>query len=224
MRTSSKNCLIIFLLTLFQQTVSAQVKRWPVNYGSKSMNTAPVRKGFIVLASGDTLKGYIKVFPEGAGFYPILDTVSNEVQKVIVANIAMLRIYDESLFITIRISYDRPPYVDYINMPNSFYLWRLDGRRKDVAICDDVLKGGRINNLILVTPTERILLFKGGYWFLDHNIDVVLIGFINGRYKTGVSIANFTTTEDIIDYILDKEESLYDSLNRPQPIQPAAHN
>ena len=106
------------------------------------------------------------------------------------------------------IFYDSPPYVDYIKLPDTWNLWRVDGKNKDVAIYDDVLTGSK-NHLILVTPRERITIYKGGIWYLDDNIDLLLIRFVNGRYKTGVTKGNFNTTKDIIDYILGEESSLF---------------
>jgi hypothetical protein len=45
-------------------------------------------------------------------------------------------------------------------------------------------------------------------------IDSLLIRFINERYKTGVSLGDFKSRIDIIDYILDKEQGL---IQRIQP-------
>jgi len=82
----------------------------------------------------------------------------------------------------------------------------LDGKKKDVAIYDDVLTGSK-NHLILVTLREKIIIYKGGIWYLDDNIDLLLIRFMNQRYKTGVRAEDFKSTSDMIDYILDKESA-----------------
>jgi len=66
-----------------------------------------------------------------------------------------------------------------------------------------------MHHLIMVTPKARIKLYKGRQWFSDYDkIDPLLVRFINERYKTGVSVGNFKSREDIIDYILDKESTL----------------
>jgi hypothetical protein len=184
--------------------IHAQGRPWPDHYANKVMANSPVRKGFIVLASGDTLKGLIKVFANNPFYYPVLDTNSNRIQKADLRDIVMMRIYDDSRNATMRIFYDSPPYVDYIKLPDTWNLWRLDGKKKDVAIYDDVLTGSK-NHLILVTSRERIIIYKGGIWYLDDNIDLLLIRFINQRYKTGVGVEHFQSTRDIIQNILDRE-------------------
>jgi hypothetical protein len=186
--------------------IHAQDRPWPDHYVNKAMANSPVRKGFIVLASGDTLKGLIKVFANNPFYYPVLDTNSNRIQKADLRDIVMMRIYDDSRNATMRIFYDSPPYVDYIKLRGTWNLWRLDGKKKDAAIYDDVLTGSK-NHLILVTPKEKIIIYKGGIWYLDDNIDLLLIRFMNQRYKTDVRVQDFTSTKNILFYILDKENA-----------------
>jgi len=159
-------------------------------------------KGFIVLHSGDTLKGYIKVFAFH-DYYPILDTGTNKVQDIYFSDIGSMRIYNNG-------PYNNGPqgYTDYVNFGDRHFLWRLDWKKKDVAIYDDMLHMG-MHRLIMVTPKARITLYKGRQWFEYYDkIDPLLIRFINERYKTGVSDGNFKSRGEIIDYILDKENSL----------------
>ena len=185
--------LAILSTCSYGQEVTAQGRPWPVNYGYTPMRRSPPLKGFIVLTSGDTLKGYLKVFAFH-DFYPILDTGTNQVQDIYFPDIASMRIYGGP-----------QGYIDYVNLGDKHFLWRLDGRQKDVAIYDDMLHMG-MHHLIMVTPKARITIYKGRQWFEYYDkIVPLLIGFINDRYKTGVSVGNFKTTKDIIDYILDQE-------------------
>jgi hypothetical protein len=194
--------LAILSTCSYGQEVSAQGRSWPVNYGYTPMRRSPPLKGFIVLHSGDTLKGYIKVFAF-YDFYPILDTGTNKVQDVYFSDIGSMRIYNNGPD-----DYRFKGYTDYVNFGDRHFLWRLDGKKKDVAIYDDILHMG-MHHLIMVTPKARITLYKGRQWFSDYDkIDPLLVRFINERYKTGVSVGNFKSREDIIDYILDKESTL----------------
>jgi hypothetical protein len=191
--------LAILSTCSYGQEVTAQGRSWPINYGYTPMRRSPPLKGYLVLTSGDTLEGYIKVFAFYA-FYPILDTGTNRVQNIFFQNIASMRIYDST---------PQGPYTDYVHLPNENFLWRLDGRKKDVAIYDDMLRPG-VHHLIMLTPKARITLYKGRQWFEYYDkIDPLLIRFINERYKTGVSDGNFKSRGEIIDYILDKENSLF---------------
>jgi hypothetical protein len=171
------------------------------------MERAPVREGFIVLTNGDTLKGFIKVFPNAPEYYPILDTASNRIQNVIVERISSMRIYHYPDLWPYYNNSPKGPYVDYIKLPSTDYLWMLVGKKNDVAIYDDEVKGGT-NELILVTLKTRITLYKGGIWLLSDNLGLLLIQFINQRYKTGVQSGDFKAMRQIFDYILDKENSL----------------
>ena len=86
-----------------------------------------------------------------------------------------------------------------------------------MAIYDDVLGLG-MHHLIMVTPKARIRLYKGRQWFSDYGkIDLLLVRFMNERYKTGVSVGNFKSRIDIIDYILDKEQGLIENTPLDKP-------
>jgi hypothetical protein len=187
--------LAILSTCSYGQEVTAQGRPWPVNYGYTPMRRSPPLKGFIVLTSGDTLKGYLKVFAFH-DFYPILDTGTNQVQDIYFPDIASMRIYNSA---------PQGPYIDYVNLGDKHFLWRLDGRQKDVAIYDDMLHMG-MHHLIMVTPKARITIYKGRQWFEYYDkIVPLLVRFINDRYNTGVSVGDFKSREDIIDYILDQE-------------------
>jgi hypothetical protein len=166
------------------------------------MRRSPPIRGYIVLSNGDTLNGYIKVFAF-FDYYPILDTATNKVQDIFFSDIGSMRIYFNSPF-----DYSFKGYTDYVNFGDRHFLWRLDWKKKDVAIYDDMLNIG-MHHLIMVTPKARITIYKGRQWFSMYDkIDSQLIRFINERYKAGVSEGDFKSREDIIDYILDKEEAI----------------
>jgi hypothetical protein len=199
MQNSIKFCLVILLLTLFQQVVQAQEIVWPRHHRIKN-GRAPIKEGFIVLAKGDILKGSIMLLTNGSDAYPILVTATKLVREIALPYIASMRIYD-----------DKPggSYFDYINFPYTWYLWRLDGRKRHVAIYDDQLRGGNHFHMILASPTNRITVYKSTAWpFYNSKLNGILIRFVNQRYKTGVQEGDFKSTKEIIDYILDKEEAL----------------
>ena len=194
--------LAILSTCSFGQEVTAQGRSWPVNYGYTPMRRSPPIRGYIVLTNGDTLNGYIKVFAFYA-FYPILDTGTGKVQDIYFSDIGSMRVYFNSPY-----DYSFKGYTDYVNFGDRHFLWRLDWKKKDVAIYDDMLHTG-MHHLIMVTPKARITLYKGRQWFSMYDkIDSLLIRFINERYKTGVSLGTFKSREDIIDYILDKESTI----------------
>jgi hypothetical protein len=199
MLNSIKCCLVILLLLLFQHEAPAQGVVWPGHSHYKHAISL-IKEGFIVLTQGDTLKGSIKVLRNNPGAYPILVKGTNFVREIALPCIASMRIFD-----------DKPggSYVDYINFPYTSYLWRLDRRKKHVAIYDDQLRGGNHFHMILATPTARIKIYKSTAWpFYNSKLNGILIRFINERYKTGVSEGNFHSIQEIIDYILDREEAL----------------
>jgi hypothetical protein len=202
MPNSIKFFLMTLLLVLFGLIVPAQGRPWPINYGYTPMRRSPPIRGYIVLTNGDTLKGYLKVFAF-YDYYPILDTGTNKVQDIYFSDIGSMRIYFNSPF-----EYSFKGYTDYVNFGDRHFLWRLDWKKKDVAIYDDMLNMG-MHHLIMVTPKARITIYKGRQWFSMYDkIDSQLIRFINERYKAGVSEGDFKSREDIIDYILDKEEAI----------------
>jgi hypothetical protein len=210
MPVTSKFWLMILLLVLFRLTVPAQGRPWPVNYGNTPMQGSHPIRGFMVLTNGDTLKGYIKVFAF-FDYYPILDTGTNKVQDIYFSDIESMRIYNNSPD-----DYSFKGYTDYVNFGDRHFLWRLDWKKKDVAIYDDMLHMGK-HHLIMVTPKARITLYTGRLWFSHYDkIDSLLIHFINERYRTGVSEGNFKSMKEIIDYILDKENDLLDHLTTPR--------
>lgn len=191
------------LLVLFGVTVPAQGRPWPIKYGYRPMRRSPPIRGYIVLTNGDTLNGYIKIFAF-YNYYPILDTAINKVKDIDWSNIRSMHIYGNDPY-----DYSFKGYIDFVHLlPQENFLWRLDGKKQDVAIYDDMLVLG-MHHLIMVTPRARIALYKGRqlYSYYD-KIDPLLIRFINERYKTGISLENFKSREEIIDYILDKEERL----------------
>jgi hypothetical protein len=71
--------------------------------------------------------------------------------------------------------------------------------------------------IIILSRTQRPIgcRISISQWFSMYDkIDSLLIRFINERYKTGVSLGDFKSRIDIIDYILDKEQGL---IQRIQP-------
>ena len=71
------------------------------------------------------------------GSYPILDTGTNKVQDIYFSDIGSVRIYMIGPDY-----YSYQGYIDYVNLGDRHFLWRLDGKKKDVAIYDDMLHAG----------------------------------------------------------------------------------
>jgi hypothetical protein len=211
MSATLKHCLIIFAMTVLHQIAGAQGVVWPKHYHIR-FGRAPIKEGFIVLTQGDTLKGSIMVLAINPDSYPILVSGAQRVQEVFLPNIAHMRIFDGK---------GGWPYFDYINLHFTWFLWRLDGKKKDVAIYDDTLRGGDHHRVILVTPTTRVRIYNGQDWAFNNSWLISrLTRFINRRYHAGVKKEDFKSTQDIFDYILDKENALLDSLTIPNKSSP----
>jgi hypothetical protein len=192
----SKTHKLLFFLILFSTCIWAQERKWPVQYGNRLNNSAPIWEGLIVLKNNDTLKGFIKLLLFTSA-YPILDTGTNKVQDVNINDISLMRLYAHS---------PDGPFTDFINMNYHPILWRLLGRKNKIAIYDNALKSGIIK-MILVNPNKRIWLYNGFTWFFNGgNMNHLLIRFINKRYKTSFKEKDFRATQDMIQYILDKED------------------
>jgi len=84
--------LAILSTCSYGQEVTAQGRLWPVNYGYTPMRRSPPIRGYIVLTSGDTLQGYLKV-SAFYDFYPILGTGTGKVQDIYFSDIRSVRIY-----------------------------------------------------------------------------------------------------------------------------------
>jgi hypothetical protein len=190
-----KMCLIGFLLILPNLYLSAQERKWPIRYSKRIDNGAPIKEGLIVLRNSDSLKGIIKLLPFALS-YPLLDTTTNKILDIYVRDISLMRIYHTT---------PDGPFSDFISLNYKHFLWRLLGKRNNVAIYDNELNGG-ILKLLLVTPVKRMWLYNNMTWFFHANMDYLLIRFINNRYQTSLKEEDFRATQDMIQYILDKED------------------
>jgi hypothetical protein len=161
-------------------------------------NDAPIREGYIALENGDTLKGFIELFPFGFS-YPVLDTGNGKLTDTYFKDITSMRIFAKSPY---------GPYIDFFNLHYKHYLWRLDGKRNAVALYDNVLNNG-ILKMILLTPDSRIKLYSAMTWLLlNGKMDNLLIRFIRKRYKITLKADEFDGTKGLFDYILDRESEL----------------
>jgi hypothetical protein len=188
--------LVVWAL-LSSLLIHAQERKWPVRYGTRMDNGAPVKEGYIVLKNNDTLRGFIKVLPI-TDSYPVLDTGDNQVRDIYVKDISVMRLYDHS---------PEGPYNDFFNLNYKHFLWRLIGKKGDVSMYDDQLRSG-ILQITIFTPTKRMKLYSKWTWFIcNSNMDKMLVRFINRHYKVQFSEDDFKSTSDMFDYILDRESS-----------------
>jgi hypothetical protein len=175
------------------------MKRWPVAY-KYPQQKADVQKAWIV-KNTDTLKGYVKlihakyfpIIPDGAEWTPT--TIIN----VEVADITYMRLYDESADKSNR-------YSEFFSIGDS-RLYRLVAKKNDVKIFDHFLTGGAWQNkTLLITPGDTTKMFS---WiaFESHFQDQrpLLLKFINKRYNARLRKSDFKSRQDMIEYILDKE-------------------
>jgi hypothetical protein len=196
MVASLKTPTPLFLLILFSTCLRAQESKWPIHYTSQLNNRAPIGQGLIVLRNNDTLKGFIKLLPFTYS-YPILDTGTNKVQDISINDISLMRVYAHS---------PDGPFTDFINLNYRHILWTLKGKKNKVAIYDNALKSGIIK-MMLVTPNKRISLYSSITWFFyGGNMDHLLIRFIKKHYSASLKEDDFKPTQDMIQYILDKED------------------
>lgn len=183
---------VLFFLTLFSNGMHAQERTWPIQYRTRIDKGAPIKEGFIVRNNNDTLKGFIKLLPI-SNYYPVLDTGTNIVKDVYFNDIILMRVFDHST---------EGPFTDFVNLHYKQTLWRVLGKKNNVSICDMALQMS--SKTILFTPNKRIKIFGvwASFW---HGEDNLLIKFMNKRYKTTLKDEDFKATQDMIDYILDKE-------------------
>jgi hypothetical protein len=70
---SLKTQFLIFFIVFSINSIRAQEKSWPIHYRTRMDANAPVREGYIVLKSNDTLWGFVKLLSITPS-YPILDS------------------------------------------------------------------------------------------------------------------------------------------------------
>jgi hypothetical protein len=201
-----------FLLIIsFSAGVQAQVVKWPVTYythkGPLRIIHPDVRQGYIVTTSADTVRGFIKLFPNTDFFFGVLDTATKMIRNVDIPAIVLIRAYDGKI---------EGSFSDYYNLPYQNSMWLLLARKNDISIYRRELDGSPAR-IILVTPDDkRIKILSGrGNLFRNNDLDAPLFHFIKKRYKIQVK-PHFASTQDIYNYILEKENERIDGIRGRQ--------
>lgn len=173
------------------------MKMWPIAYYPTRWQV-PVETVFVV-TKRDTVEGYTKL----AGGLPVIPRgVTWELKNVKyfdIESVRYMRLYDydfNSLFFEFRrLSYG--------------HLYRSLAEDGKAGIYDNYLGLGEWKNRsLLVAPKDTIQLFSW-FAFMSHfgNKRPLLLKFIKRRYHVKVRNKNFKTKQDMIRYILDKENA-----------------
>ena len=185
---------------------------WPVTLGrqwlySPMYNETRVQEGYIVLKSGDTLNGHMKVLPYSHGIFtaiPLLPpggSTTYDVRSVTREKISSIRVYGNS-------SETGNDFTDFFNLGDNHELWRLLARKNELGIYDDYSScfGHPFGEeMIIAANGKRIVIYKNTF----HREDVLpaLLRFMNKRYKTHFTAHSFENKNAIFNYILEKENS-----------------
>jgi hypothetical protein len=183
------------------------MKRWPI-VSYPSARNVTVEAAYIA-TNYDTIEGYTQmaipydfpIIPKGVAW------LQKNVRDIPIDEVTYMRVYDydfDSRFSEFqKISYGR--------------LYRLVAEKGDVKIYDNFLHiGSWKNKTLLVKPKDTIQLF-GWFSFFIHfgNKRPLLLRFSNRRYHVKLREKDFKTKQDMIQYILDKENALM--LTSPTP-------
>ncbi len=203
---------VLLLLVLLSPVTRAQhALVWPVHYDlqrGRWYNEAPVKEGYIVQTSGDTLRGFIKLLPAiYTNYYPVLDTATHKLRSARTSTITTIRIYDHT---------PEGPFAEYVNLHYKQNLWRVDSKAGAVALYDNTPKG-RIQKYILVSNSKRIKLYSSFAWLITNgNTDAMLLRFIRKRYKLVMMENDFKSTGNMYAFIVNKEVERLAQSNAPE--------
>ena len=181
---------------------------WPVTLGrhwlySPMYNDTRVQKGYIVLKSGDTLRGHMKVLPYSHGIFtaiPLLlpgGSTTYDIRSVKRENISSIRIYEDS-------SENKNDFTDFFNLGDNHALWRLLARKNELSIYDDYSScfGHPFGEeMIIAGNNKRIVIYKNTFY--PEDVLPAVLKFANKRYKAHFTANSFTDENALLNYILD---------------------
>ncbi len=218
----SKLPLSLLFILIFSSTLNAQSARWPDRFYNKGRgqryNEAPIQNGYVVLKSGDTLTGEIKIPPFDGPYCSILprgkeisikniiDFYPKEIKAILVYN---------------NFAYPETTAFESLNHNGKMWLWRLLSKRDSTAINDDVVqtssdsvkgfkyqdpskKGYYSMRMILISGNQRIKIFQ---WPRLEKASNLILKFINKRYGMNFSVDHFKTAQAMFEYILNMENN-----------------
>lgn len=176
------------------------MKSWPIAYYPTRWRV-PVEAAYIA-TNYATIEGYTRmvsrydfpIIPKGVAW------LQKNVRDIPIDEVTYMRVYD----------YDFDSHFSEFQKISYGRLYRLVAEKGHVKIYDNFLHiGSWKNKTLLVKPKDTIQLF-GWFAFFIHfgNKRPLLLRFINRRYHVELREKDFTTKQDLIQYILDKENAL----------------
>ena len=186
--------------------------KWPDHKvsGFTPEEIAAVNEGYILKKNGDTLKGYIKMvinYDRGqtmndVPLLPFNERGENDIIRVALDDIDYVRLKSPRDSTT----------TDY--MPIHGLMWRLEGRKGQVSMCSIILgenysKSAWSEEWLLVIGNKLVDIpltaGNSGVW---HPNFAYLLQFINKRYGENFDKKHFKGKQDMVNYILDRENGI----------------
>lgn len=167
----------------------------------------PMGAFFILNRHTDTLKGYIFLSDRPFfQFYPLPHTLDVRYLNIQWDSVGYMKLYDDSI--------NCKAHFRILERIDDKGLWRLVGKKSKVSIYDGALvKGACPGSMLLVTPDATVKIFHWANYFILHfgHARPLVLKFINHRYAVRLHEKDFTSKQEMIDYILNKENGLLNS-------------
>jgi hypothetical protein len=193
--------LPVAALTLLQgcfPKITPMMKMWPIVYYPTRWQV-PVEAVFLV-TKRDTVEGYTKL----AGGLPVIARgvtwELKNVKYVDIESVRYMRLYN----------YDFNSHFFELRRLSYGHLYRSLAEEGKAGIYDNYLGLGEWKNrTLLVAPQDTIQLFSW-FAFMSHfgNKRPLLLKFIKRRFHVKVREKDFNTKQDMIKYILERENAL----------------
>jgi hypothetical protein len=217
---SFRSCCLASLLILtgcFGSRQRALDRKWP-GYKRVAFNSdalIPVGVGEIIKKNKDTLKGYIKMLTD---YYAVPAPGLRDVTKINDVSLLpfgkeektdIIKVDLEDIdFVRIRLARDTAP-TDY--MPLRSEMWQMLGRKGRTSVCYQVwtdlyTKGSFFYEMFLVTGNKLTEIpITGANSGPFHPRYKYIVDFINKRYGEHMTVKDFGSRKDMVNYLLDKE-------------------
>lgn len=221
MKIVAKSKCCIYSLTMVIILASCSVnnitdrKDWPYSpIGTRSYasiyRTSAIYDGTIVLKSGDSISGKIKLLP----YLPSLNLTYLQLLPKNKTDVNDILNINRNKIAQVRLSAPLPfdsSGNTYLFTMGDNELWRLIKRKGQISIYDGIfnyLPKGRCNATMLMTnPHEKIMIsprFLQGVFYADA-VRPFLLDFIKKRYHENFKSGYFKNDQSIIQYIVRKE-------------------
>jgi len=198
--------LIVLIGLMFSASAMAQQKEWPpAEWKDTSLRRFSGRattwvtrnfKGYMVMKSGDTTRGYMERRDKVCRILPVGKFEYKEIP------------YDQIRFIWADIaSFGK----DHIELTNQYWEkpLRLMAEKGSVLLYDnaDLTAADRLGApLILVTDGKPVKIYDYGQFYKhQRHIRKLVVNFVNKRYGVALPKDYFKTNQEVVDYLVDKE-------------------